>query len=532
MIICFSLQGQTQTVLEKGTVTFISRLSVYVKFPSTEKIEIGDTLFIKKSNDLIPTLIISNKSSTSTVCRSISDEKLEKSDELFVKFILEKEEKKKKQSEEEQIILPKLEEEMVSDQSTLPTVKQEEKESIYKQKIKGRLSAASYSSLSDYKNSHRMRYGFSFKGSNLKNSKFSADSHITFRHTIGEWDVVQENLGRALKVYSLSIKYEFDEFSSLTLGRKINPKISSMGAIDGFQYERRLGTSLFLGAIGGTRPSFTDYSLDFNLPQIGGYISVIPNKSKNYQQSTLGFIEQRNHAKTDRRLVYFQHTGELLKNLNLFSSFEIDLYENINNETNNTFRLTNLYVSLRHRISKKLKLSVSYDNRKNIIYYESYKNFIDRLIENETRQGLRLGFNYRPVKLISWGVNSSLRFQGRNENVSRNFNTYINITRIPIINVRAALRANFLETNYLKSQIFGVRIFKEIIKRKLNGEVYYRIINYNYKSNDRTVNQSIVGASFSLRIMKKLSLYLYYEGTFEDKSPRFTRFNTKLIQRF
>ena len=59
-----------------------------------------------------------------------------------------------------------------------------EKESPFKQRIKGRISASSYNTFSDYKNSHRMQYAFSFQGRNIKNTGFSLDSYISFRHTM------------------------------------------------------------------------------------------------------------------------------------------------------------------------------------------------------------------------------------------------------------------------------------------------------------------------------------------------------------
>ena len=525
----FSLKGQTETVLEKGTVSYVSSRNVYVKFASTDNINIGDTLFVNQNNKLIPALIVQNKSSTSSVCTPIITEKMKVSDELIAKTILIKEKKKPKEEKAEE---NQVDEELIGSEESLTLIEETQKEEVvFKQKIKGRISIASYSNLSDYRSTHRMQYAFSFRGNNLKNSKFSTDNYITFRHTVNEWDVVKENLSSALKVYALSVKYDFDQTSSLIIGRKINPKISNMGAIDGLQYEKGFGRFI-VGAIVGSRPDYKDYSLNLNLFQMGAYTSFISNNPKRYLQTTLGFIEQRNESKVDRRFIYFQYSGDLLKNLNLFSSFELDLYEKINNEAKNTLNLTNLYLSLRYRLSRKWRFSLSYDNRKNIIYYESYKNFIDQLIEDETRQGLRFGINYRIFKYVTWGVNSSLRFQKNNANSSKNLNSYISITRIPVVKMSANIRASFLQTNYLESRIFGIRLSKEIIKRRLNGEVYFSMVDYKYKTSDYTTHQNIAGVNFSLRLMKKLSLYLYYEGTFDDRNQKYYRINAKIIQRF
>lgn len=525
-----SLQGQDRTVLEEGAVSFLSSRNVYVKFASTKNIEIGDTLFIKPNEALIPAIVVTNKSSTSAVCSPIIEETIAVGTPIFAKTVAEEEQEEKQEAPSP----PAVEEEAVQDAVTpviIPEEDQEKEEEVSKEKIRGRLSAASYSNLSDYRETHRMRYAFSFRGEHLKNSKFSTDNYIIFRHTLGEWEEVQDNLARAIKVYSLSAQYDFDSTSTLTFGRKINHKISNMGAIDGFQYEKAWG-KLVAGAIVGSRPDFRDYSLNLNLLQFGAYAAYVSRDPAKFQQTTFGFIEQRNRANTDRRFIYFQHSGELMENLHLFSSFELDLYENINNETNSTFRLTNLFASLRYRLSRKLRFSVAYDNRKNIIYYESYKNFIDQYIEDETRQGLRFGVNYRPFKFLTWGVNTSWRFQKSDINVSRNLNTYFSFSRIPVLNMRATLSANFLQTNYLDSRILGIRLSKEIIRRRLNGDMYFRMVNYQYNNSDNSIQQNIVGSSLSLRLLKQLTLYLYYEGTFDNKGQAFHRINTKIIQRF
>ncbi len=533
-LLALSLEGQ-EMVLEQGAVSFVSSRNVYAKFSSTKGIEVGDTLFIKKEGNLLPALLVDNKSSTSTVCTPLIEEQMALKDEVFARIVKVKETPKpeKKDKKEDTSSTTADLEKPVTDKPnvTVITPDEDREEPLFKEKTSGRISVASYSNMSDYRNTHRMRYAFNYRGNHLKNSRFSTESYITFRHTLGEWSEVQENLGRALKVYALSATYDFDSTSNITLGRKINPRMSSVGAIDGLQYEKGLG-KFILGAVAGSRPDYSNYGLNLNLFQVGAYASYVSREPGKYQQSTFGFIEQRNKTETDRRFIYFQHSGELFKHLNLFSSFEVDLYEKINGEAHSMIRLTNLYLSLRYRVTRNLRLSASYDNRRNIIYYESYKTFIDQLIEDETRQGVRLGFSYRPFKLITWGVNAGWRFQQDNANVSKNLNTYLNLARVPVVNIRASLTANLLETNYIKSTIFGARLSRDIVKKILSMELYLRTVNYQYKSSENQVNQNIAGTSLSLRLLKKLTLYLYYEGTFDDRNQAYHRFNTRLIQRF
>ena len=529
-----SFQGQGQTVLEKGTVSFVSSRNVYVKFSSTENINIGDTLFIGQKGGLSPALVVGNKSSTSTVCSPLPDNKMKVSDEVFAKTTGKKETQKPEEKTAGEPPSPPADmEKVIAAEKVNPVITPEEDEGelVFKQKVRGRISAASYSNFSDYQNTHRMRYAFSFRGDNLKNSKFSTDTYITFRHTLNEWEKVQENLGYALKVYALSVKYDFNPTSSLTFGRRINPKISSLGAIDGLQYEKGWG-NFIVGAIAGSRPDYSEYGMNTSLLQAGAYVGFGSKAHERHHQSTLGVVEQRNKLAVDRRFVYFQHSDELLENLNLFGSMEMDLYQLVNSEASMQPSLTNLFASLRYRFSRNWNLSLSYDNRKNIIYYESYKTYLDQLIDQETRQGLRLGMNMRPAKWLSCGLTGSWRFQKSKANDAKNLNSYLNFNRIPLLKASATLTANYLQSGYLNGTTFGLRLMKDVFKGKLNLELSYRRVDYTFPFYGYSTNQNIVGGSLTWSIFKKLGFYVFVENTFDSQGNDYLLVNTKLMQRF
>ncbi len=529
-------QVLAQVVLEKGTVSFVSSQNVYVKFESTKGINIGDTLFFKKAENPLPALLVSNKSSVSCVCSKLIPDTIRVGDEITARTIQAEPKKKDKAKDigdnKEKDALPPGHPDKSPEQAAKAEDGVAQNKKIPKQKIRARLSASSYTNLSDRGGDRtQMRYSFTMQGDHIKNSRFSTDNYITFRHTLGEWDQVKANFNDALKIYSLSVKYDFTENTNLVLGRRINPKMASMGAIDGAQFEKGFG-SFFFGAIAGSRPDMLDYSVNFHLMQGGAYIGHEAKNPNNYQLTTLGVIEQRNKSAVDRRFMYFQHTGDLAKNLNLFGSCEVDLYEKINNESKTKPSLTNLFLSLQYRFSRKLSANISYDSRKNIIYYESYKSYIDKLIEDETRQGLRFGLNYRPFKLISWGMNASWRFQKTNINDSKNLNTYLNVNRVPFLKASVSVTANFLQTSYINSKIYGVKLLKDFFGGKVNGELYYRRVDYDFPVYQYKTNQNIIGGSLSWQILKKLGFYFFVEETLDSQNNNYMLINTKLIQRF
>ena len=216
-LLTIALKGQSPITYEEGKVSFISSRNVYVKFASTQNIQPGDTLFTRLEEVFIPALVVSNKSSSSTVCVPIGNTKVAVEAIVFAKFIAPPQ---VPISPPDTTITPP-----PVTRTTVDTVADDASSSPYKEKIRGRISIATYNTLSNTRNNMRMRYAFLFRGHHLNDSKLSIDSYITFRHTSGEWNKVQESIGNALKIFSLSASYEFNESSKLTFGRKINPSI-------------------------------------------------------------------------------------------------------------------------------------------------------------------------------------------------------------------------------------------------------------------------------------------------------------------
>jgi len=521
-----SLRGQTQSALEEGTVSYITSQNVYIKFKSTKNISEGDTLYIRQESKLLPALKVNKLSSISCVCSPLSSYKFKLSDLVFVKLkptLVSPDEKT-----EDVIVTNILPAEKVSDSLELDT----DKEKPLKQEVSGRISVSSYSNFynNDSPNSQRMRYTFSFRGNNLGNSKFSIDSYISFVHSNTNWEEVKENIFNGLKIYSFAAKYDFNETTTLLLGRKINPKLSSVGAIDGLQFEKKI-KSFTIGAFAGSRPDYSDYSINFDLLQYGIYLGHEHRKGNQNIQSTLGFIEQTNNSVTDRRFIYLQHSNTLVRNLHFFSSAELDLYKVVDEQKENTFSLTNLYLSLRYRIIKKLSLSVSYSNRQNVIYYETYKDFIDRLLETEALQGWRAQINYRPIKHLSIGLNAGYRFRKEDPAPTKNLHSYIRYSRIPVINTSVTISATILETSYLSGNIYSIGLSKDLIPGKINSGLKYRYIDYNFINSAPSMVQNVGEINLTWRIYKKLSMSVYYEGSFE-KEINYNRIYLNITQRF
>lgn len=518
--------AQQKEGMMKGSVSYITGKNIYVKFERTNGIENGDTLFMQINNVLTPVLIVQHHSSISCLCTPLSNQKFQVTNVIYAL-------RRKKDSggspllkNEEQIP-----EKDVSEQVLASTANKSSSD-VMKADLSGRISASSYSNFtnSGATDSHRFRYTLSVNAKHISNSRFSADTYLSFTHRLHQWDLVRQNLNNALKVYSLALKYEFNPKTFLYVGRKINPKIANVGAIDGIQFQYGF-KKMFVGIAAGSHPDYLDYGYNFNLFEYGAYFGQSQRVKNGFVQTSLAFFEQRNKGKIDRRFVYFQHTNSIVKNVSLFSSFELDLYQLVNGQPTNTISLTSLYLSLRYRVTSNLSVFGSYDNRKNVIYYETFRNYVDQLLQQASRQGFRFRINYRPFKYVILGISAGTRFRKDEPRPTKTLNSFVTYSRIPGINASLTLSTNFVQTVYLNGQIYSLRLSKDLIPGKLYGTLNYRHVGFQYASVSSGLKQHIGEIDLSYQLNRKWYFSVNFEATIQD-SYNYYRSYLNLRRRF
>lgn len=524
------LYGQENMSFVEGKISYITLQNIYVKVEQSGFVQPGDTIFIRKDQKLVPLFIAESVSSTSCVGKLKEQSDLKILDVVYLrKKITDKPQKVNSNPNVPTILTRKPED--IAKSSDKDNSLNSTSELVREQKIRGRLSASSYSSFSNSSTlNQRMRYTFSLSADHISGSKFSTDSYIMFTHKLKHWNDVQDNIFNALKIYSLSVNYELSEKTHFTLGRKFNPHLASVGAIDGLQAETAL-KNFTMGIVVGANPDYSDYSFNPKLFEYGAYLSYdIKNKSGNLI-NTIAFLNQTNKGNTDRRFAYFQHNNSLLKNLNLFASCEVDLFSLQNGVPTNSTSLTSLYLSIRYRFSRKLSTFLSYDARKNVIYYETFKNYLDQMLEDATRQGYQFRINYNPGKQIYSGLSGGYRFRKNDINPMYNANGFLTFNQVPILKTSVTFSTNWMKSSYVDGMIYGIRMYRDLIPSKLSTGVSYRLVDYNYLNTSSKSLQHMAEIEFSWRFSKKLSLSANYDGTFE-KSNQYNSIYINLIKRF
>ena len=512
-----------------GVVSYLTSQNVYIKYDRTSDIQAGDTLYLAVHDRLVPAVVVQHTSSLSVMGIPIGDASLKVGDTLVYQEVQVKSAPGNTAPVPVEVPAEALPE---PDVPIAPGITGQAPQSKARvQSIRGKLSVSMYQHLygAVAPDVERLRYIFSLQARNISQSRLSADVYVSYRHQFEDWQADTASRSKALRVYSLALNYDLTDRTHITIGRKVNLNISNIGAVDGFQLEHGFG-KFTAGGFYGSRPDHLDYGFNFDLKQYGGFIGFKSPLKHGYVQSSLAIVEQRNGGITDRRFAYLQHSSTLTKTLSLFASAEFDLYANVDSVADNAIHFTSTYVSLQYRPTRKLTVYGSYDARKNVIFYETYKNFIDNLIEQEMRQGLRLRATYRFIKYMTLGSSIGYRFQKDQGANSTNVHTYLTHSRIPGINASAMASLIWLKNDYTQGFVYGIRLSRDILSQKVYIEGEYRIANYQYGFADLKLHQNIVGVTVAWRIMKKLAFSVDYEGVFADQPNNRIHFN--LTQRF
>lgn len=510
--------GQNNTPLE-GTISYLSLNKVYVRFPTTDSLHVGDTLRVWQNDQWKKALIIESLSSQSCITNS------------FIPITLVIGTKISGPEKIKPVIKKANAYELVPYLSTSPRQEKKPKESPNKQQIDSRISVSTNGSRDqNARDFDRLRTTASLDIQHIQDSRLSLESYVTFNHKLGT-PINDSTFRNDFKIYALALSFASEKGIIVSFGRKLNNRLANMGAIDGLQVEKSFRKFTW-GTFAGTRPDVQDYSFNKELTQFGGFLAHESETINGPIQTSLAFAEQKFKSATDRRFIYFQHSNAYLKNLQLFYSVECDLFQNVDSVQTNRWDLTSMYLSLRYKASNKLSFTTSYDNRKNIIYYESYRNFLDQLLNQETRQGFRIQMNYRVHPLAYLSLSGFYRYQSNRPDPTKNYVANLSISQIPKVQASVNLNFNYMDTYYFSGTIWGASVNKDLFKGFLSTEFSYRKVDYLFVNKEQgTLNQHIWGGSLNFYGKKRTSLMLSYEGTIEP-TIQYGRYYLTLTQRF
>lgn len=479
---------------ELATVSYLNEQSVYLRFNQTKGVQEGDTVY--RESDAQACLVIQKVSSVSCLASRLSDCEVQKGQVFFVRLSAD--------AEPPSIDPPIKEEQPRAIESVSDSLAQTQTlkaKTLPKKGERGFLNLA-LSSAATTSDIGRETYRSVFRANLRVDSLFGQDLRLEAYGNVQDFRRSYESSGDALRanVYNLALIYHPSKTHQITLGRRLNNRIASLGAIDGLQWEGNWG-GWRTGVIAGSRPDFENYAYNFDLMQYGAYGSYDWRTGKNFGQASIGIMQQTNQGAIDRRYLYTQQSYRFDR-WYLFGSAEMDLYENFDSaQAQNTFKLSSLFLSARWRATDRWTLFASYDSRQQVIFFERYDSEIERLLsEQGARQGLRFRSDYRFWRSTQLGLSYNLRTNPTAGNNSQNLQASLSQGNLPWIGGTISYRFNQNQNGQINSEINSLR-YSRGFKSGQRFSVYYRYMAMRYVFREITLDpQQFYGAEYSQNI--------------------------------
>jgi hypothetical protein len=490
-------------------VSFQSSQNCYVRFESTEGINTGDTLYVERNGELKPALVVNYISSISCAGTPL-DGQLTINERIVANI-----------PEIKQRTVKKLRQETDTNLNEHPAIASEEikEETENSENISGRLSAIGYLNLTNtpYTGYQKYRYNLSLQAMHIRNTGFSLESFVSFTHRKDYWSEIQSDIFNGLKIYDLSLSYKFNDRTKLLAEEEHQSAYFKHGSYRRTAIQHRLQTVLFRCHCWFPPRLF---QLQFQRQAVGIWRicrSQIHQRQEKYRNNP-GLIQQTNNGNTDRRFAYLQSNISLIKNLRIFLSTEVDLYKNIDSVSSTAPSLTSFYINLNYRPNKKITLNATYDARKNVIYYETFKNYLDQMLEDATRQGFQFRANYRLSKNIGVGANGGYRNRSGDLMPTQTANAYVSVNQMPFIKGYLTANTHYISNSYLNGWVYSLFYSRDILPDKLSADMNLRLVDYNLLNSSEKSLQYIGEAGIYWQITKGLSISSTYEATFENQN--------------
>ncbi len=512
-LLCFSLSvliAQERREKIEGTITYISSQNIYIEFSSTAGLRSGDTVFVKDNGSEIPFLLIRFISSRSVAGEKIGQLKAAKGTKVYAfrrvetAPLISVKEDNLNLAANDSIAPQKI-------TASVPAA------GMRKKSYDGRLSVQSSSDFNSgdlsARNLQRWRYTFTMNLYDIQGSGIDFQTYSNYSYSSPAFLKSADPLLKNLRVYSFNARYAYDSLTNFRLGRFQSNELASLGPVDGIVAERNFRFAK-IGAIFGSHPDFSDYGYNFNFMQFGAYAARQDTLGEVTTDQSAGVFQQMNKSEIDRRFLYYQNSANIIKTINLFFSTEFDFYKKEAGVETVSPQLTGIFTSVRYSPFSSFSIGASYDARRNIIYYETYKSFLDSVIINELRQGIRLNIVLRPFKGFTLGLNNSYRRQKGDSKTNNNFGGYLYYYRLPYLEVSPVINYTRLSNSFTDGYSISLSLTRNLFDLfDVTGG--YRLLHYTFLRSNASLEQQTYTFDLYYSLTRNLSLGINFESSHE-----------------
>ena len=213
------------------------------------------------------------------------------------------------------------------------------------------------------------------------------------------------------RIWEFSVSYEDpNSRTNFYAGRILSRRISSAGYLDGVLLEQRVSDNVRVGVFGGQEPQWAYADGQLSLSKGGGYLTYLSgDPGKSYFEQSIAAIGQYHAMNVSRELIASQGRYSSSARWGYYHTAEFDVNRGWRKDkTGQSLTLSSLYLGTYYRVSDRVRLNLSYDNRKQYWTYET-KSTVDSLFDDHLRQGARaqvdISLPYAIQTSGSYGIN-------------------------------------------------------------------------------------------------------------------------------
>lgn len=500
------IPSATGTSSKTFKINYMSRDFVYLKAGRKEGIENGDTLIIRRNENLVAVLVVEFSADYSSSCKIASQKG---------NIVLGDVAAPKSKAVAQPAGKAEATDTLVSRARVLPRVHVQGDAGKAFAHTRGNIAYQMYlekgfagEDVQLVRQNARMNIRMTeLPGSHsLRLDMFASQRSNLFVGSDGneDWDnrVNQFSLGRNAPGGILS--YE--------VGRVMPQKISSIGYIDGGAFLLKASESQYLGGFGGNIPKMLYYETPGSIQKYGGFYGLDFGSDRKVRvENTVGIGGEYDGTVISREFINLRNAIVLFRNLSLSQVSEIDVNRGWRREkADHDFSVSSLFVNGHWKASKKLSFGVQYDTRKD--YYRlNTRSLADSLFDHATRMGLRENVYYRflPSASFYFGLgHSRLDSPGK---MPLNYNLGLSVDNL----IWERMHLNTYFTGFESDMNDGYNGSVYLRKSFLNGNDFslgYGRYQYNYSfSQASTMQNDWVRIGGTLQLIFKTYITTDYE---------------------
>lgn len=316
------------------------------------------------------------------------------------------------------------------------------------------------------------------------------------------------------RIYEASATYgNEDSRWQVQFGRILPRRLTRVGYLDGATADLRLGDSWHTGILAGAKPRWQFQEKQMSLQKYGSYLGFEIDRDQLRAEQYLALVGEYHGGTISRELLHLHGNLRQGSKWGLYHQLEFDINRGWRQEkSGRSVALSSIYLNARHRFSRRVALSVSYDSRQNYWTYEQ-QTVADSLFDDELRRGLRTRLSLRlPARIV---LNSELGYRkGSDESeATKSYSLYLSKSSLVLRGLNLSARLSAFTGPNSSGNTYTLRLNHQLNNRVMLGAGYGA---YMYKTNLQAVQRRNDWWEGEVRIELPLRTFVY--GRYQAQS--------------